>query len=215
MLSALMLTALSLPAQEKNEWANFARYNEANAQVSSKPKAVLMGDSITDGWAKARKEFFADNNLVGRGISGQCTAQMLVRFRRDVIELHPKYVVILGGINDIALNNGFSNLENSFRNIVSMCELAKVNKIKPVICTLLPSDHAGWRPEVKDVKEQVVRMNELLRAYAAENHFKLVDYYTLLADENMVTRKDLSGDSIHPNVAGYELMETCLLPVLK
>ena len=217
-LSALFC-AVTLSAQNQdlpdNDWAQFNRYSKANSEVTVKPLAVLMGDSITDGWLRQDPEFFKANNLAGRGISGQVTSHMLVRFRRDVIDLHPKYVVILAGINDIARNNGYISLENTFANIVSMCELAKANKIKPVLCTLVPSGYIGWRPAIKDTKEQVAALNKMIKDYAKAHRYKVVDYATVLADEKGETRSDLSGDSVHPNMDGYKLMEEALLKVIK
>ncbi len=217
-LSALFC-AVTLSAQNQdlpdNDWAQFNRYSKANSEVTVKPLAVLMGDSITDGWLRQDPEFFKANNLAGRGISGQVTSHMLVRFRRDVIDLHPKYVVILAGINDIARNNGYISLENTFANIVSMCELAKANKIKPVLCTLVPSGYIRWRPAIKDTKEQVAALNKMIKDYAKAHRYKVVDYATVLADEKGETRSDLSGDSVHPNMDGYKLMEEALLKVIK
>ena len=217
-LSALFC-AVTLSAQNQdlpdNDWAQFNRYSKANSEVTVKPLAVLMGDSITDGWLRQDPEFFKANNLAGRGISGQVTSHMLVRFRRDVIDLHPKYVVILAGINDIARNNGYISLENTFANIVSMCELAKANKIKPVLCTLVPSGYIRWRPAIKDTKEQVAALNAMIKEYAKAHRYKVVDYATVLADEKGETRSDLSGDSVHPNMDGYKLMEEALLKVIK
>ena len=217
-LSALFC-AVTLSAQNQdlpdNDWAQFNRYSKANSEVTVKPLAVLMGDSITDGWLRQDPEFFKANNLAGRGISGQVTSHMLVRFRRDVIDLHPKYVVILAGINDIARNNGYISLENTFANIVSMCELAKANKIKPVLCTLVPSAYIRWRPALKDTKEQVAKLNAMIKEYAKAKHYKVVDYATVLADANGETRSDLSGDSVHPNLAGYKIMEEALMKVIR
>ena len=217
-LSALFC-AVTLSAQNQdlpdNDWAQFNRYSQANSEVTVKPLAVLMGDSITDGWLRQDPGFFKANNLAGRGISGQVTSHMLVRFRRDVIDLHPKYVVILAGINDIARNNGYISLENTFANIVSMCELAKANKIKPVLCTLVPSGYIRWRPAIKDTKEQVAALNAMIKEYAKAHRYKVVDYATVLADEKGETRSDLSGDSVHPNMDGYKLMEEALLKVIK
>ncbi len=217
-LSALFC-AVTLSAQNQdlpdNDWAQFNRYSKANSEVTVKPLAVLVGDSITDGWLRQDPEFFKANNLAGRGISGQVTSHMLVRFRRDVIDLHPKYVVILAGINDIARNNGYISLENTFANIVSMCELAKANKIKPVLCTLVPSGYIRWRPAIKDTKEQVAALNKMIKDYAKAHRYKVVDYATVLADEKGETRSDLSGDSVHPNMDGYKLMEEALLKVIK
>ena len=214
---AALLCASAVSGQElpDHDWANFHRYAEANAAVTAAPKAVLMGDSITDGWFAVDPAFFHDNNFAGRGISGQVTSHMLVRFRRDVIDLKPKYVVILAGINDIARNNGYISLENTFANIVSMCELARANKIKPVLCTLVPSDRIAWRPAITDTREQVERLNTMIRDYARKNHIKVVDYSSVLADAEGNTRDDLSRDSVHPNLEGFKLMEAALLKVIR
>lgn len=215
--AAALLCALTLSAQDlpDNDWANFNRYAKANTEVTAKPLAVLMGDSITDGWFSQDPDFFKQNNLLGRGISGQVTSHMVVRFRRDVVDHHPKYVVILAGINDIARNNGYISLEDTFGNIVSMCEIAKANKIKPVLCTLVPSAYIRWRPALKDTKEQVAKLNAMIKEYAKAKHYKVVDYATVLADANGETRSDLSGDSVHPNLAGYKIMEEALMKVIR
>ena len=214
---AALFCATALLAQDipDNDWAGFNRYAKANTEVSAKPLAVLMGDSITDGWFSQDQDFFKENNRLGRGLSGQVTSLMVVRFRRDVVDHHPKYVVILAGINDIARNNGYISLEDTFGNIVSMCEIARANKIKPVLCTLVPSAYIKWRPALKDTKEQVARLNAMIRDYAKSKHYKLVDYATVLADAKGETRSDLSGDSVHPNLAGYKLMEEALMKVIK
>ncbi len=218
-LAALAAVLFLIPARAQDlpdqDWAHFGRYAEANAAVVQAPKAVLMGDSITDGWYNMDKAFFTDNNFAGRGISGEVTSHMLVRFRRDVVDLHPKYVVILAGINDIARNNGYIALENTFGNIVSMCEIAKANKIKPVLCTLVPSDKIRWRPALGDVSPLVSQLNEMIRADAKAKHYKLVDYAKVLSDENGVILKGVSNDSVHPVLEGYKMMEEALLKVVK
>ena len=214
---AALFYAVTLSAQDlpDNDWAQFKRYSKANSEVTAKPLAVLMGDSITDGWYSNDPDFFKANNLLGRGISGQVTSHMLTRFRRDVVDHHPKYVVILAGINDIARNNGYISLENTFGNIVSMCEIAKANKIKPVLCTLVPSAYIRWRPAIKDTKEQVAALNAMIKEYAKAHHYKVVDYATVLADEKGETRSDLSKDSVHPNLEGYKIMEEALMKVIR
>ena len=209
---AATLSAQDLP---DNDWAQFKRYSKANSEVTAKPLAVLMGDSITDGWYSNDPDFFKANNLLGRGISGQVTSHMLTRFRRDVVDHHPKYVVILAGINDIARNNGYIALDDTFGNIVSMCEIAKANKIKPVLCTLVPSAYIRWRPAIKDTKEQVAALNAMIKEYAKAHHYKVVDYATVLADEKGETRSDLSKDSVHPNLEGYKIMEEALMKVIR
>ncbi|MDD6252839.1 MAG: GDSL-type esterase/lipase family protein [Bacteroidales bacterium] len=209
------LLPLSLAAQNK-DWANYSRYAEANAKVTVSPKAVLFGDSITDAWPRQDPDFFNENNLVGRGISGQTTTQILCRMREDVVNLRPKYVVILAGINDIAINDGHApDVRRAVENIKAMCDIAKANKIKPVICSLLPSYRIGWRPSITDAAEKVAEFNALLKAYAKENKIAFADYYMLFADENNHMPEKYSKDTVHPNIEGYRLMESCLLKFLK
>ncbi len=196
------------------DWADFSRYENANTEVTTTPKAVFMGDSITDGWAAQDQDFFISNNFLGRGISGQTTSHMLVRFRRDVIDHSPKYVVILAGTNDIAQNNGKISLENILGNIVSMCELAKANKIKPVICSVLPADRYGWRPGMTPAQD-IVKLNEMLKEYAASAHIKYVDYHSVLKDENNGLPAKHAKDGVHPNLDCYKIMEEIILKALK
>ena len=198
-------------AVAQNDWANYNRYAEANAQVTEAPKAVLMGDSITDGWPSADPESFSDNNIVGRGISGQGTSQMLLRFRQDVIELHPKYVVILAGTNDIAENSGKIDMEKTFGNIVSMCDLAKANGIKPIICSVIPAASFRWHPHVTGAAEKIVQLNQMLKAYAKENKIKYVDYHSAMKDERGGLPESLAKDGVHPTREGYDIMKNLLL----
>jgi lysophospholipase L1-like esterase len=209
-LFAICIGVVTVSAQD---WAKFSRYEEANAKVTQKPKAVLMGDSITDGWAKADEAFFTDNNLVGRGISGQTTSHMLVRFRRDVVDLAPKYVLILAGTNDIAKNNGDISLENILGNIISMCEIAKANKIKPVICSVLPADRFRWRPEVAPA-EDIVKLNAMLKEYADSEKIKFIDYHSVLKNENNGLPAEYAPDGVHPTIECYKIMEQMVLEAL-
>lgn len=212
---AAIFAALPLGAQN-TDWAGFGTYAEANASVTSKPKAVLLGDSITEGWARQDPSFFSDNNLVGRGISGQTTSQILVRMRQDVVNLHPKYVVILCGINDIALNDGHAiDVETAVGSIKSMCDIARANKIKPILCSLLPSYNVRWRPSVTDCYDKVLKFNELLKEYAKEQRLKYVDYFALLSGEDGKIRPEYSKDTVHPTLEGFKVMEDCLLDFLK
>ena len=201
-------------AVAQNDWANYNRYAEANAQVTEAPKAVLMGDSITDGWPFADPEFFSDNNFVGRGISGQVSSQMLLRFRQDVIDLHPKYVVILAGTNDIAENSGKIDMEKTFGNIVSMCDLAKANGIKPVICSVIPAVAYSWHPHVTGAAEKIVKLNSMLEAYAKANRIKYVDYHSAMKDERGGLPESLAKDGVHPTREGYDIMKNLLLKAL-
>ncbi len=212
---AVIFAALPLSAQNA-DWARFGTYAEANSSVTVNPKAVLLGDSITEGWARQDPDFFTKNNFLGRGISGQTTSQILVRMRPDVVNLHPKYVVILCGINDIALNDGHAvDVEAAVGSIKSMCDIARANKIKPILCSLLPSYKFHWRPSVTDCYEKVLQFNELLKSYAKEQHLKYVDYFTLLSGEDGKIRPEYSKDTVHPTLEGFKAMEGYLLEFLK
>ena len=156
-------------------------------------------------------DFFHDNNFLCRGISGQTTSEMLVRFRQDVISHHPKYVVILAGTNDLAQNNGYISIENIMSNLKSMCELAKVHKIKPVLCSLTPVTRYGWRPEIENPTSKVIELNEMIRAYAEKEHIKYVDYHSALKDDKGGFPEKYSGDSVHPNGTCYKIMEKIIL----
>ena len=146
--TALALAGFLCAAAQTQDWANFGRFGQANCQVRN-PKVVLMGNSITELWIKTHPDFFAARGYVSRGISGQTTSQMLVRFRADVLDLHPQVVVICGGTNDIARNTGYISLPHILGNLVSMVELARANGIAPVLCSLLPAREFGWRKELE------------------------------------------------------------------
>lgn len=199
------------------DWPNFARYRDANQQLMQGPapsdRVVFMGNSITDGWIGASPEFFEQNHFVDRGISGQTTPQMLVRFRADVIALKPKAVVMLCGINDIAGNTGPSTLEMIEDNIMSMAELAKVNKIKVILCSVLPANKFPWRPEVLPA-DKVIALNAWIKEYAKKKHFTWLDYYPSLVNDQKGMREEYSKDGVHPNKAGYRVMEDLALPVI-
>ena len=173
----ILITTLIGISSYAQDWAKFGRYEAANDTVKVRPRAVFMGDSITDNWAKKDMDFFTSNNFVGRGISGQTTSHMLVRFRRDVVDLNPKYVVIMAGTNDIALNNGEISHENILGNIISMCEIAKANKIKPILCSVLPADRFRWRPQLTPA-EDLVKLNKMIQEYAKSARIPYVDYHS-------------------------------------
>ena len=212
-IAGLMMIPTMLSAQ--NDWANYKRYADANAQVTKAPKAVLMGDSITDGWPKSDNEFFESNNFVGRGISGQVTNQMLLRVRQDVVDLHPKYVVILAGTNDIAENSGKIDMEKTFANIVTMCDIAKANKIKPVICSVIPATAFYWHPEVTGAAEKIIRLNSMLEEYAKANRIPYVDYHSAMKNEKNGLSPELAKDGVHPTREGYDIMKALLLKALR
>lgn len=220
MKSKLILFAVTLLASsalsfgQQKDWANFSKYEQANQTITKNPTVVFMGNSITEGWQNAHPEFFKENNYVGRGISGQVTSQMLVRFRADVINLKPKAVVILAGTNDIAQNNGFIKVEHIFENIVSMTELAKANKINVVICSVLPAAVYSWRKDIDPI-QPINELNSMLKEYAQKNKIAYADYFSVMVDERQGLNKKYQNDEVHPNKAGYVVMEEVIQKVLK
>lgn len=198
----------------QKQWAQYGRYEKQNAELAQCPDVVFMGNSITDNWSKIVPEFFAVNNYVGRGISGQTTEQMLARFRQDVVDLHPKIVVILAGINDIAQNNGPISNECILNNIKSMCDIAQANGIIPVLCSILPCDHFVWRKSMTPASI-VVEMNVLIKAYAQKMGYEYVDYYSALATEAGALNPLYTNDRCHPTRSGYEIMMPIVQATLK
>lgn len=214
---ALSLSVISGAQQTKRitDWAHTEAYAPRNDTVTIRPKAVFMGDSITDNWGnRTHPEFFTEHNFLGRGISGQTTVEMLVRFRPDVIDLHPKYVVILAGTNDIAQNIGPISKEMILKNIQSMCELAKANKIKPILCSILPAYQFGWRKSLTPA-EDIIEMNEMIKAYAKSAKIPYVDYHSAMKDERNGLPEKYSYDGVHPSMGGYEVMESIILNYIR
>lgn len=209
-LLSLLFVAIAATLLAQSDWAQHDRYAANNDSITARPKAVFMGNSITDNWAKFHPEFFVENNFVGRGISGQVTSQMLCRFQSDVIALRPKMVIIMAGTNDIAQNNGYISHEHILQNIQSMCELAKQNRIRPVLCSCLPAAAFKWRPEMKPA-EDIKRLNEMIKAYAKANKIKYIDYHSALVDEHGGLPKKYAADGVHPNMDGYAIMEQILI----
>jgi len=190
------------------DWANLNKFKEENEKVASLPKdknrVVFMGNSITEGWKNICPEFFKPE-YINRGIGGQTTPQMLLRFRQDVINLQPKAVVILTGTNDIAGNTGPSTVEMITDNIASMAQLAKANNIKVILCSVLPVYDYPWSPN-KNPVEKISKLNQWIKEYAAKNKFIYVDYYSPMVDERKGLKKEYSNDGVHPNLAGYNIM---------
>jgi lysophospholipase L1-like esterase len=215
-LILLALTALAYPARAqspsdrlRNDWADLARYRAANDSIGA-PKAgesrvVFMGNSITDSWARLFPAQFPGKPYVGRGISGQTTPQMLVRFRQDVIALKPAVVVILAGTNDIAGNTGVSTLGMIEDNLRSMTEIAKANGIRVVLSSVLPVFDYPWKPGLEPAPK-IVALNRWIRAYADSTGAVYLDYHTAMADERQGLRADLTRDGVHPTEAGYRIM---------
>ncbi len=212
-IAALAGVMICADAHAQNDWAGFSRFEQANREQTTPPKAVFMGNSITEGWIGKHPAFFASHDYASRGISGQTTSQMLVRFRADVIDLHPQVVVICGGANDIAQNNGYISLPHIFDNIVSMVELARANGITPVLCSLLPARDFSWRKGLEPAPK-IIELNRIIRAYAAQEKIPYVDYHTPMAEPDGGMIAAYTVDGVHPTEAGYDVMEKILQPVL-
>ncbi|HKP85604.1 MAG TPA: SGNH/GDSL hydrolase family protein [Blastocatellia bacterium] len=197
------------------DWPFLGRYREMNTKASpplkDEKRVVFFGDSITDSWKLA--DYFAGKPYVNRGIGGQTTPQMLIRFRPDVIALKPKLVVILAGTNDIAGNTGPMTLAAIEDNLTSMAELARINGINVVLASLLPvSDYEknkDGKPITQTTRrppEQIKALNEWIKRYAGENGLTYLDYYSAMVDEKGFLKDELSDDGLHPNGKGYEVM---------
>lgn len=216
----IIATIVALAASAQKNYGRFGRYEQANLELKSQQKnenmVVFMGNSITDFWPRDHKEFFADNGFVGRGIAGQTSFEMLSRFRRDVIELQPRAVVICAGTNDIAQNlHDWYNEDITFGNIVSMAELARANGIEVLLASVPPVTTFGWAPEITDIDKKIGSLNARIRAYADAQGHAYVDYYTALATPEGTMNPAYSTDGVHPNPTGYAVMEGVLLPLLK
>jgi len=206
-LSVLPVSA-GFAQDAKNDWPWLARYRNANAMLDSttaKNRVVFFGNSIIESWGKFFPEMFSGKNYVNRGIDGQTTPQMLVRFRQDVVALKPKVVVILAGTNDIAGNTGPSTLEMIEDNIKSMTEIARANHIRVVLCSVLPALSYKWKPDVHPA-QTIVSLNAWLRAYARRTGEQYVDFHSAMRDSADGLRLELGLNSVHPNEAGYRVM---------
>lgn len=214
-MSSFIITSLNVQAQD---WPNLNRYRAENASVAtpkrSEKRVVFMGNSITQGWMENRPEFFAKNPYVCRGISGQTTPQMLLRFRQDVILLQPKVVVILGGTNDIAGNTGPSTLEMIQQNLASMAELANANNIRVVLSSVLPVYDYPWKPGLEPA-EKIVTLNAWMKKYCEEKGFVYLDYFTPMANDRHGMKEELTYDGVHCTVEGYKIMEPLAQAAIK
>jgi lysophospholipase L1-like esterase len=215
-ITADQLARLERAENRLKDWPNFARYRDANAALAppakTEDRVVFLGDSITDSWKL--NEYFPGRPYVNRGISGQTTPQMLVRFRPDVIALKPKVVVILAGTNDLAGNTGPMSLEDIQGNIASMAQLARANGIRVVIASVLPvNDYAKNKEGVPVIRstarppEKILALNKWIREYTAANKLIYLDYFSATVDEKGFLRAELAGDGLHPNPAGYRIMK--------
>ena len=224
--SALMIV------HAQQDWANYGRYEKENIEVKKLPqdqrKVVFMGNSITQNWYSRHGQFFKDNGYIGRGIGGQTTYQMVLRFYEDVINLKPQAVVINGGTNDIALNNHPYVEDRTFQNICTMAQMAKQNKIKVILTSVTPCEKYVWRPEVTDAIEKIQSLNARIKEYAQKNKFQYVDYYSAMVEvdaNGKVTgrmrpgisdkKDDGTDEGCHPNVPGYQIMEPLVQAAIK
>jgi lysophospholipase L1-like esterase len=194
-----------------DDWPQLGRYRADNAALAptapGEERVVFYGDSITDGWGRGvgRGDFFPGKPYVNRGISGQTTPQMVVRFRQDVIDLHPAAVVILAGTNDVAGNTGPMTPEMTEDNFKSMIDLAKANGIRVIVASILPAADFPWRPGLGPA-QKIQALNAWLRGYCANHSVIYLDYYSAMADANGGMKAGISSDGVHPNAQGYAIM---------
>lgn len=212
-LLSLLFSVCSAYAQpgdaDSKPVGKYAAENAILQNTPDKGRIVFLGDSITELWKSIDAPLFGQS-YVNRGVSGQTTAQMLARFNEDVIDLHPRLVVIMGGTNDIALNDGPISLETTFRNIVTMVKRAESNKIKVVLCSVLPAHDFKWRPDVAPA-EKIVKLNAMLKSYAGKHHLTYIDYHSAMKDPRNGMKADYAQDGVHPNAKGYQVMKPLLL----
>lgn len=185
------------------DFAWLGKYQAANAQVTAPVTVVFMGDSITQGWFDMVPTFFAGGRQ-GRGIGGQTTPQMLLRFRQDVIDLKPQVVQIMAGTNDIAGNTGPMTIDQTKANLMSMAELARAHGIRVILASIPPADGFPWRPGL-DTATPIATLNAWIKDYAARSGATYADYWTALHDGKAL-RASLTYDGVHPNKAGYAAM---------
>lgn len=187
-------------------WAN----SQLPAPTFDENRVVFIGNSITENWVHLRYKFFKENNYVCRGIGGQTSPLLLLRFRQDVIDLNPKAVVINTGINDMAENTGEYDPVFTFNKVKSMAQLAQVNGIKVILTSVLPSKGSGWKGHIKNVPDKIKAMNDSIKTYAEEKGYAYVDYYSPMVDEDLAMKKEYTFDDLHPNEKGYAVMESLL-----
>ena len=208
-LTSFVLATHAAAAQANPDWSNLQKFAQANAELASpaplEKRVVFMGNSITAAWTPLFAEMFPGKPYVGRGISGQTTPQMLVRFRQDVIALKPVVVVILAGTNDIAGNTGPSTLEMIEGNLASMSEIAQANGIRVVLCSVLPVFDYPWKPGLEPAPK-IMALNTWIRAYAKAHKAQYADFHGAMADSRQGLPKELAADGVHPNLAGYKIM---------
>ena len=207
-------------AADPVDWANKAYYSQANRELMTRDnnplRIVMMGNSITEFWADTHPQFFTANHLVGRGISGQVSSQMLARFRQDVLNLNPHIVVINCGTNDIAENNGPYDEDITMDNIISMTELALAHNIEVVLSSVLPCDKFCWNAAITDAPEKIEHLNKRIMGYVSLNpQVHYLDYFSSMTNDGYSIIPSFTDDGVHPNARGYDMMEVKLLEILK
>jgi lysophospholipase L1-like esterase len=207
---AAQIAQIEKMQQQLADWAQLDRYRADNATLAppapGEQRVVFYGDSITDGWGRWNNgPFFPGKPYVNRGISGQTTPQMLVRFQQDVVHLGPAAVVVLAGTNDIAGNTGPSTSQMIEDNFRSMAAIAQQNGIKVVLASILPAASYPWRPGVQPVAA-IREVNGWLKDFCAAQHFVYLDYYAAMADDKGAMKPGLASDGVHPTAAGYAVM---------
>ena len=209
LLAITTLSPVAAAQQGNPDWANLRRYQAENAALGApapgEARVVFYGNSITEGWAPLFASMFPGKPYIGRGISGQTTPQMLVRFHQDVVALRPQVVVILAGTNDIAGNTGPSTLEMIEDNLEAMTEIARAHGIRVVLSSVLPVFEYPWRPGLEPAPK-IIALNAWMRRYAAEVGETYLDYHAAMADARGGLPPSLAADGVHPNEAGYRLM---------
>ena len=217
-LGLLLNTNAQSIDQLKVDWPNLNRFRNENTKLLAngipKNAVVFIGNSITEGWINMHPDFFKKNNYINRGIGGQTTPQILLRFKQDVVALHPKTVVILAGTNDIAGNTGPSTLEMIEDNLSSMAEIAKENNIKVVLCSVLPVYDYPWKSGLEPA-QKIINLNKWIKEYANKNGHIYCDYFTPMADEKNGLKTNLGNDGVHPNLDGYNMMEPIIQKAIK
>ena len=215
--TVLFIAFLNLVNAQAQDWPNLQKYAAENRTVlesSQRPDVVFMGNSITEGWWQQRPGFFDGHGFVGRGIGGQTTPQMLIRFTPDVIDLRPKAVVILAGTNDIAGNTGPSSVKMITDNLAAMAQLAKAHDIKVILASILPVKEYPWSKEA-DAVGMIAAVNQWMEEYAGAHGFMYLDYFSAMVDRQQGLPKKYSGDGVHPNLEGYAVMEKLVLEAVE
>ena len=216
LLFAVVIQAVCMnPVEAKSQPQDFSsatsRYSTQNKILkgvkAKQANAIFMGNSITEMWSQTHADFMPSNNYLNRGIGGQTTPQMLLRFREDVINLNPKVVVIEGGINDIAENTGKYDPDFTLGNIKSMAEIARANGIKVIITSVLPATQIPWKDGITGVRQKVADLNKSIKAYAKDNNFEYIDYYSALEGVDGNLKPEYNIDGVHIKGEGYSVLE--------